>query len=297
MTDPTSDPADPFATDPFATDPFTTEAGAYVLGALSQQERAAFEVHLAGCSSCRADVAGVAGLPSLLDRVPRDLVDGLGSVADQQSPGALGAAAQSPRAPAPGAQPVSSAGWWGTGRVDAPPGMLMELLRLVRQEERSARRRRTLVGALAAAAVVVLTLAVSGTPLMPWSDGPGAPTVTASVTAEAFELMPVVDVPVSATAVLDAVAWGTLIDLSCRYDTPAAGQGGGRYDDGPDGQDPPTYSLVVQDAAGTTEEVATWSAVPGKDLTIPASTVMPRAEIVLVELRNEDGTALLRART
>ncbi|BFU47486.1 anti-sigma factor family protein [Krasilnikovia sp. MM14-A1004] len=48
--------------------------GAYVLGALSPAERAAYERHLATCSFCREAVADIAVLPGLLGRLdPADL--------------------------------------------------------------------------------------------------------------------------------------------------------------------------------------------------------------------------------
>jgi hypothetical protein len=43
---------------------------AYVLGALSPDERRRFEQHLEGCAECRAAVAELAGMPALLARVP-----------------------------------------------------------------------------------------------------------------------------------------------------------------------------------------------------------------------------------
>ena len=56
-------------------DPFATSAGAYVLGALSAEERHAFELHLRECAECRAEVHDLAGLPGLLSRVPlRDVL-------------------------------------------------------------------------------------------------------------------------------------------------------------------------------------------------------------------------------
>jgi Putative zinc-finger len=48
---------------------FTMDDGAYILGALSPAERAAFEQHLPQCPTCRESVAGLAVLPGLLGRL------------------------------------------------------------------------------------------------------------------------------------------------------------------------------------------------------------------------------------
>lgn len=49
--------------------------GAYLLGALSPEERHVYEEHLAGCDSCAAALREVAGLPGLLSRLPADAVE------------------------------------------------------------------------------------------------------------------------------------------------------------------------------------------------------------------------------
>jgi hypothetical protein len=46
--------------------------GVYVLGAIDPAERATVDAHLAGCPECREELAGLAGLPALLGRVPFD---------------------------------------------------------------------------------------------------------------------------------------------------------------------------------------------------------------------------------
>ena len=52
----------------------SSDLGAYVLGALSPEERVRFEEHLDGCALCAAELAEFAGLPGVLDRVrPEDL--------------------------------------------------------------------------------------------------------------------------------------------------------------------------------------------------------------------------------
>ena len=44
--------------------------GVYVLGAIDPAERAAVDGHLSTCPECREELAGLAGLPALLRRVP-----------------------------------------------------------------------------------------------------------------------------------------------------------------------------------------------------------------------------------
>lgn len=47
-------------------DPFRHDLGTYVLGGLGREETQALEAHLAACTDCRAEHAGIAGVPGLL---------------------------------------------------------------------------------------------------------------------------------------------------------------------------------------------------------------------------------------
>jgi hypothetical protein len=155
--------------------------GAYVLGSLSPAERKEFEQHLAGCKECARNVRELAGLPGLLARVDRAVLEDPDVV-----------------------EPV-------------PDTLLPALVRDVRR----AGRRRTLVtaGLAAAAAVVVVgvPLAVSGalegdhTP----SAAPSGPVAAASPVAQ--RMVPVGDVPVRASLAFASVTWGTRLDLTCTY--------------------------------------------------------------------------------
>ena len=239
---------------------WTTDVGPYVLGALDVADRTAFETHLRGCSPCRAEVHEVAALPTLLDQVPADLVAGL----------------------------AADLGLTGGGArvVEEPPAVLLvDLLRLARQEERGRVRRRLVVGALAVAAVLALVLALPGGPVL-WHAADRAP----EASVEAFTLSQVVESPVTAEVSFEAMAWGTRVGLTCRYADVAVDD---RY--APPGQAAPGYALVLVSRDGVTQEVATWLAVPGEEVTVPASTLLQRDEIVGVELRDVDGTVLLAA--
>ncbi|WP_199424469.1 zf-HC2 domain-containing protein [Actinotalea solisilvae] len=246
-------------------DRWAGDVGAYVLGALEARERLAFEEHLRACPACREAVDEVAVLPALLDRVPGELV---GDVA-------VGAGLPDE----------------AFRVVDEPPTVLLaDLLRVARREEAVRRRRRWVASGLAAAAVVVLAIVLPGSPVpVPWR--PAA--TTAPVVSEAIELSPVVESPVTATVRLDDVAWGTRIELVCRH------AGGGDPAGGPYGEPGPApgYALVVLAADGGSEEVATWGAVADREVSVPASTLLRRADIVRVELRAADGTVLLAATT
>jgi hypothetical protein len=65
-------------------DPFIHDDAAYVMGALSAEDRRAFEAHLEDCPSCTENVAELSGLTDLLDMVslPRVLQPG----ADREPP-------------------------------------------------------------------------------------------------------------------------------------------------------------------------------------------------------------------
>jgi anti-sigma-K factor RskA len=64
--------------------------GVYVVGAIEPAERATVDDHLTSCQSCRDELAGLAGLPAMLGRVPAADVERLslepGLLADDAPP-------------------------------------------------------------------------------------------------------------------------------------------------------------------------------------------------------------------
>jgi Putative zinc-finger len=116
---------------------FRHSLGVYVLGAIDPAERAEVDAHLAGCPECREELAGLAGLPALLGRVPLDEAARITGIHNERlSPGDLGTTDQS-----------------GTG----DPADVVELGPLL--DRMAQRRRMNRWRGLAAAAAVVLIAA------------------------------------------------------------------------------------------------------------------------------------------
>jgi anti-sigma factor RsiW len=49
--------------------------GVYIVGAIDPAERSIVDIHLSSCPTCREELSGLAGLPALLGRVPREDVE------------------------------------------------------------------------------------------------------------------------------------------------------------------------------------------------------------------------------
>jgi len=248
-------------------DPFEHCAGAYVLGALPERDAAEFAAHLERCPACAQAVAEVAHLPALLDRVPASDVRRLTRKGEDGDPAAV------------------------HGDLEPPPTLLPALLYRAGVARR--RRRWRSVGALAAAAAagVVVLAGVEALEarngLTPQAQGPTAtaPASTSSTRpVTSVVLRPVGRQPVTAALRMEQVAWGTKMELTCAY----SGKGG-QYPSST------AYSLVVADGFGHWQQVATWKAVAGRTLTVPAATSLIPPVISRVEVRRLDGQVLLTA--
>jgi len=224
---------------------------AYVLGALSPEERDEFEAHLKSCPTCAGAVAELAGLPGLMSRVSVE---------------------QLTSEPEP-----------------LPETLLPSLARLVRRERG---RNRLLVGAASVAAACLVAV---GAVAINQPDSPARPLVapsTATPRASApsgtanLALSAVVPSPVTASARLVDVPWGTRIDLTCSY------KATGRF---PKVGFP--YALVVIDRGGVAQQVATWKALPDRRLIVTGATSLTRSQIAAVEVRILSGIAILRLST
>ncbi|MFD5317914.1 anti-sigma factor family protein [Streptomyces sp. NPDC127098] len=167
-------------------DPFETWDGAYVLGALSPQDRSDFEEHLRGCDRCAESVRQLAGIPGLLS---------------QADPDGLAAAGVEPAPP-----------------EDLLPGLLTRVAR-----ERRRRFTTTLSAALLAlAACLALVFSAVFAGGGDGSDGEGGPDGGPPVAAGG-PMTPLGDWPVRADVSLADADWGTRVEMECQY---GDGEGG-----------------------------------------------------------------------
>lgn len=236
--------------------------GAYVLGSLSPAERQEFERHLGTCDECSRNVRELAGLPGLLSRVDRSVLE-------------LGASNEA-----------------------VPPTLLPSLVREVRRR----RRRTVLLaaGAAAAAAVVAagVPLALSGgddrgrTPSGPQVTATSSPTASQTPDVVPVAMDTVGGAPVRGSLAFESVGWGTKLDLECTYTK--SGDGGGGYPGhGSDGG-AVKYEMFVHTDDGEVEQVGTWHASEGATMRLTAATAASRADIVSVVVRTAEGQPVLR---
>jgi hypothetical protein len=141
-----------------------------------------------------------------------------------------------------------------------------ELLDAVRREGRRRRIRRTRLRLTMAAAAVAVVLTAVLVPLA----------FLRPVDAQTVAFEAVTDVPVSATATLTSVGWGTRIELDCSYDDIGSS-------DAPEDGWP--YALYVVDRDGNRTEVSSWRASPGKTARLAAGTALGLDDIASLEVR------------
>jgi predicted anti-sigma-YlaC factor YlaD len=157
--------------------------GAYVLGALSPAERAAYERHLATCSFCREAVADIAVLPGLLGRLdPAEFAKLLDPTLTSPAP----------------------------ERNRMPD--LVTAAQTTRRQERKKLRVRVLSTALAAAVVALIV----GIGAVFWMGGPGSPKITPPGPTVAMSSIED-DTPITAELNLAAGPGGTKVNLVCTY--------------------------------------------------------------------------------
>lgn len=235
---------------------FCLSDAAYVLGALSPADRAAYEDHLKTCHDCQASVRRLAGMPGLLALARPDTA--------------------SESAPVP---------------ATLLPSLTARVLRYRRRRVRviggliaaSLVVMIALVGSLLFRVPADSTTAAdpssSATTPGPTSATP-VPTSTAQVD-ETDLMTPVVPGPMSASLELVDKKWGTAITVICQYEQ--------------DIDDSIAYDLTVIDVDGHLASGGSWRAVPGATSRVAAATSIPREQIASLEIRLPDGRTILRS--
>ena len=257
---------------------FGYDDAAYLLGALTPTDRAAYERHLPGCVHCRTAVAELSGLPALLARLdPATLPDSAG-LSNQPAPVGLVAPLAGPAGPAGPAEPV------GPAEPARPAGTAAELLLAASRTRRRQRiiNRWRYAGGIAAAAAIALVVGYGLSAIGTRDNLPG-PGPEASVHMVA--MAPVRDpVPVRAEIGLRKTNWGTEITMHCSYrGRPGSRPGGAGY----------PYVLIAYGRGGAREQVGSWVGSPDGEVRFQGTTQFTAAELVRLEIVRSDGTALL----
>ncbi|MEO6942726.1 MAG: zf-HC2 domain-containing protein [Terrimesophilobacter sp.] len=164
--------------------------------------------------------------------------------------------------------------------VEQPPVPATLLPRLVSAVQRRRRVRRLVTG-LAAAAVAA---AIVGVLVFPKLLPAAVPSADPGQPIAALTLSQVVASPLNADIRLIQHEWGTTILMTCRY-----GQNPNGY------VSPAAYGMYVTDAAGTSTQLATWTAKPGSTVEPSGTTSLTLADIRSVDVRVLDsGEVLLK---
>lgn len=147
------------------------------------------------------------------------------------------------------------------------------------------RRRVRRISALAGAVAVACLALVAGLTLPQQHHDTSRSTTAASTVAMHPMRALAAGTPVTAQVGLTSIRGGTAISLKCSYHGQEVGHvyGGSQ-----------TFALFVYPRnGGTPQEVGTWSARPGDNVTIPAVTSWALDDVSKVELRSANGTPLL----
>ena len=168
-------------------DPFNDWDAAYVLGALSMDERREYERHFASCAACAAAIAELAGIPGILNKIDADTAVALTSTPSQEQ----------------------LASFW-------PESNLLQNLAGLAREQQRQRRRKFTVGMSAAAAVLLIIGILTGTAIHSRTLRDNVP-VSANALGTLVSMSQVQPHVISAELRVTGKPWGTRFDWSCKY--------------------------------------------------------------------------------
>jgi hypothetical protein len=163
----------------------------------------------------------------------------------------------------------------GEDGVDAPESRLPKLIEAAAKSRRrdSWLRRWRMAGAVLAAAAAAMFASFGFTP----DDNPARQDPPAAMAA----MTKVQSTPVNAEVALTQTVAGTEVRMHCSYEDEGSGHG------------PYTYRLVAYGADGTEEQLGSWMAGPGSDLTLSGVTHFAYNDIDKVELQKNSGEPIL----
>ncbi|QYF72113.1 anti-sigma factor [Cryobacterium sp. PAMC25264] len=251
-------------------DRFREWDAAYVLGALSTEDRHDFERHLPTCPACSAAVAELAGLPGILSALPA-----AEAVAIAEAHPAGGAHAAAPASTDASDERLRTA--------LHQPGLVQRLAgAAVRRRRRN--RLRLAVTLTAAAAVIALGSGVLGATLAT-APAPEAGSAVPSANAPAIQVVamePLEPNALTAAVTITDTDWGTRFDWSCVYLNELWKDNG-----------PQDYDMIMTDRSGASTVLATWTATSPSTENLAASTDLPSEQIQSIEIRaSRSGTPL-----
>jgi len=170
----------------------------------------------------------------------------------------------------------------GDPEPEVPETLLPRLLNEV-QRTRFRRRVSTSLLGVAAAAILVIAL-IAGL-----RSNPAETSQRAGGTPPGeLKMTPVSEsVPIRASAWLDDKAWGTRIEVRCVYTGRPSNYGASSA---------LTYTMVVTDSSGATQQVAAWAARPGAPIVVDGATSVPRSQISSVQVRDPENEPILTLR-
>jgi Putative zinc-finger len=164
----------------------------------------------------------------------------------------------------------------GEDGVDAPESRLPKLIEAAtRSRRRDAWTRRSLLAGAAAAAAGVATFASFGL-------GANGNNPARDEPRQMVAMTKLRETPVDAELALRQTAGGTEVRMHCRYGA-----------DSDRGEGPYTYRLVAVGADGTKDQVGSWMAGKGSDLTLSGMTHFAYNDIDKVELQKNSGDPIL----
>jgi hypothetical protein len=246
---------------------------AYVLGALSPAERAAYEQHLATCSFCREAVADLSRVPDMLDRLDADefarLLDPSLSPLPPERSHRTGS--RSPGSSSHGSSSHGSSSHGSSSHGSSSHGSL---------SHGSAPRAKTFSVRLLSTLAAGLLIVVLGGGVTLWLvNRPAAGTGAGGPAVAMAAVQP--NSPITATIRVIGTPGGSKVEMICSY---AASE------------KPYTFRLIAYGPDDQSEQLGSWTPQPGAKFSMQGGTHFPAESLDRLDLVRFDGKIMLTYR-